>query len=94
LRHATGIVAVGLVDDLHLENGTHMPRLDTDHRQARLSESAVKPLRQWSSFQSNPLEVIGIVLQHLQQSSWFARDLDLANDPARVIHNADARFLD
>jgi hypothetical protein len=35
-----------------------MPRLDTDHRQARLGQRAEKPLRQWPSFQSNPLEVV------------------------------------
>ena len=77
-----------------LQHRPHVPRLDTDHRQVCFAESAVKPLRQWPGFQSNPLEVIGIVLQHLQQSSGFARNLGFANDPARVIHNADARFLD
>src|ERR1022692_4116820 len=71
-----------------------MPRLDADHRQACFRESAEKPLRQRSSFQSNPLEVIGGVLQHRQQSFRLARHLHFPNDPARVIHNADAGLLD
>src|SRR5680860_932156 len=56
LRYAARIVAVRLVD-LRLQHRPHVPRLDTDHRQARFSESAEKPLRQRPSFQSNPLEV-------------------------------------
>src|ERR1019366_1886841 len=71
-----------------------MPRLDADHRQACFRESAEKPLRQRSSFQSNPLEVIGGVLQHRQQSFRLARHLHFPNDPARVIHNPDAGLLD
>src|SRR5512139_2221156 len=67
LRHAARIVAVGLVD-LRLQNSPHVPRLDTYHRQVCFAERAEQPLRQWPGFQSNPLEVIGIVLQHLQQS--------------------------
>src|SRR5437763_1478840 len=47
-----------------------------------------------SGFQSNSLEVVGRVCQHRQQSVGFARDLHFPNDPARVIHNADARLLD
>src|SRR5207247_9891343 len=34
------------------------------------------------------------VPQYRQQSVGFARDLHFPRDPARVIHNADARVLD
>src|SRR5664280_2329056 len=37
LRHATCIVAVGLVD-LGLQHRPHVPRLDTNHRQARFGQ--------------------------------------------------------
>jgi transposase len=47
-----------------------------------------------SSFQSNPLEVVGGVPQYRQQRLGFARHLHFPNNPARVIHNADARLLD
>src|SRR5471032_1635257 len=93
LGHATGIVAVGLVD-LRLQHRPHVPRLDTDHRKARFSERAVKPLRQRPGFQSNPLEAVGGVLQHRQQSVRLARHLHFPNDLARVIHNTDAGLLD
>src|SRR5580692_5922177 len=93
LRHAACIVAVGLVN-LRLQHRPHVPRLDTDHWQARLGESAVKPLRQRSSFQANSLEVVGGILQHRQQSLGFARYLHFPSDLARVIHNADAGLLD
>src|ERR1700693_1636315 len=71
-----------------------MPRLNTNHRQARFRESAEKPLRQRPGFQPDPLEVVGGVLQHSQQSVRFARYLYFPHDPACVIHNADTRFLD
>ena len=93
LRHAARVVAVRLVD-LRLQHRPHVPRLDTDRWQACLGESAEKPLRQRSGFQSNPLEVEGAVLQHLQQSFGFARHPYFADHSARVIHNADTRFLD
>jgi hypothetical protein len=44
LRHAPRIVAVGLVD-LGLQYRPHVPRLDTDHRQACFGKRAEKPLR-------------------------------------------------
>jgi signal transduction histidine kinase len=50
-----------------------MPRLDTDHRKARFSERAVKPLRQRSSFQSNSLEMVGGVRQLAQVQAAQAR---------------------
>src|SRR5260370_30063687 len=93
LRDAARIVAVRLVD-LRLEHRLHVPRLNTDHRQARFGKRAVKPLRQRPGFQSNALEVVGGVLQHRQQRLRFARYLHFPNDLARVIHNADARLLD
>src|SRR5271157_2365543 len=93
LCHATCVVAVGLVD-LCLQHRPHVPRLDADHWQARLGESAVKPLRQRSSFQANSLELVGGILQHRQQSLGFARYPHFPNDLARVIHNADAGLLD
>src|SRR5271165_1862103 len=58
------------------------------------SKSAAKPLRQRSSFQSNPLEVVGGVPQNRQKAFGFARDLHFPNDLACVIHNADAGLLD
>src|SRR6202008_362140 len=69
-------------------------RLDTDHRQPRFSQSAVKPLRQRSRFQSDPLKTMCGVSQDRQQRLRFARNLHFSNDLARLIHNADARVLD
>ncbi len=73
---------------------SHVPRLNTDHRQVGFRERAEQPLRQRSSFQSDPLELIGSSPQNLQQSIGFARDLHFPYDLARLIHNADARVLD
>ena len=93
LRDAAGIVAIGLVD-LRLQHGAHVPRLNTNHRQARFGENAVKPLRQRSGFQPNSLEAIGFVRQHLQESFGLTRHPHFPHNLARIIHNADARFLD
>src|SRR6187397_532333 len=93
LRDATRIVAVRLVD-LRLQRRPHVPRLDADRRQARLGQRTEQPLRQRSSFQPNPLEAVGRVCQHRQQSVGFARYLHFPNDLARVIHNEDAGLLD
>src|SRR5665811_1757372 len=93
LRHAARIVSVRLVD-LRLQHRPHVPRLDTDHRQACFRECTEKPLRQRPSFQSDPFEVVGRVTQYLQESFRFARYLHFPHDPACVIHNADTRLLD
>src|ERR1700683_1909538 len=93
LRHAASVIAVGLVE-LRLEHRTHVPGLNADHRQTCFGESAVKPLRQWSGFQPDPLEAVCGVLQHRQQSLRFARYLHFPNDLAGLIHNADAGLLD
>ena len=93
LCHATRIVAVRLVD-LCLQYRPHVPRLDTDHWQACFGQSTEQPLRQRPGFQSNPLEVIGGVLQHSQQGFRLARHLHFPNDLSHVIHNADAGRLD
>ncbi len=93
LRDAASIVAVRLVD-LRLQHRPHVPRLNTDHRQARFGESAGKPLRQWPGFQSYPLEAVGGVRQDLQQRLGLARHLHFPHDPTRVIHDADTRLLD
>jgi hypothetical protein len=93
LGDAARIVAVGLVD-LRLQHRLHVPRLDTDHRQACFGESAEQPLRQRSGFQSDPLEAVGRVTQNLQQGFRLARYLHFPYDPARVIHNADTGLLD
>src|SRR3974390_2590220 len=53
-----------------------------------------QPLRQWPRFQSDPLEVIGPVLEHLQESVRIALNLRFADNPTCVIHNAQARQLD
>ena len=93
LRHATSVIAVRLVD-LRLQHRPHVPRLDTDHRQPCFGQSAVKPLRQRSRFQSDPLETVCGVPQYRQQRLRFARNLHFSNDLARAIHNTDARVLD
>src|SRR3974390_3249541 len=93
LRHAAGIIAIRLVD-LSLQRGAHVPRLSANDGQARLGQSAEQPLRQWPRFQSDPLEVIGSVLEHLQESVRIALNLRFADNPTRVIHNAQARHLD
>src|SRR2546428_9203892 len=62
------------------------------HRQARFGENAVKPLRQRPSFQSNSLEAIDG--EHLQESFRFTRHPRFPHDLARIIHDADPRFLD
>src|SRR6476661_4814947 len=93
LRHAARIVAIRLVD-LRLQYRSHVPRLDTDRWQACFRESAEKPLRQWSGFQSDPLEEVGGARQNRQQSFRLARNLQFTHNLARVIHNADARVLD
>src|SRR5258708_5393332 len=69
-------------------------RLNTNHRQARFGENAVKPLRQRSSFQPDSLEGIDGVRQNLQQSFRLTRHPRFPHDLARIVHNADARFLD
>jgi hypothetical protein len=63
LRDTAGIVAVRLVD-LCLQYRPHMPRLNTDHRQVGFGKRTEQPLRQRSSFQSDPLEVIGSIPQN------------------------------
>src|SRR5258705_2908169 len=89
LPYAACIVAVRLVD-LRIKHRLHVPRLDTDHWQARFAESAEKPLRQRPSFQSNSLEVVGGIHEHLQQSFRFACHLHFPHDPASLIHDAGA----
>src|SRR3974390_316224 len=93
LRHAAGIIAIRLVD-LSLQRCAHVTRLYANDRQARLGQSAEQPLRQWPRFQSDPFEVIGSVLEHLQESVRIALNLRFADNPTCVIHNAQARQLD
>src|SRR6516225_3064883 len=68
LRDTTRIVAISLVD-LRLQHRPHVPRLNADYRQVGFGECAEQPLRQWSSFQSDPLEVVGKIVQNRQQAS-------------------------
>src|SRR5207342_3664149 len=93
LRYAACVIAVGLVD-LCLQHGPHVPRLNANHREACFGENAVKPLRQRSSFQPNSLEAINGIRKHLQESFGLTRHSHFPHDLARIIHNADARFLD
>src|SRR5436305_12311711 len=93
LCDAAGVVAIGLVD-LCLQHRSHVPCLNTNHRQVCFTERAKQPLRQRSSFQSNPLEAVGSIPQDLQQSIGFARYLHFPYDLSRIIHNADVRLLD
>src|SRR5215471_3871354 len=71
-----------------------MSRLNADHRQARFGKNAVKPLRQRSGFQPNSLEAIEGARQYLQESFRLTRHPRFPHDLARIIDNADARFLD
>src|SRR6266481_8995794 len=91
LCYAARVIAVGLVD-LRLQHGPHVSRLNTNHWQARFGENAVKPLRQGSGFQPNSLEAIDG--EHLQESFRFTRHPRFPHDLARIIHDADPRFLD
>src|SRR5258705_12207034 len=93
LGHAARVVAVGLVD-LRLQHRPHVPRLDTDHRQAGLGKRAKKPLRQWPGFKPYPLEAVEGIRQYRQQSFRLARYLHFPHHPARVIDNANAGLLD
>jgi hypothetical protein len=88
LGDTAGIVAIGLVD-LRLQHRSHVPRLNTDYRQLGFGERTEQPLRQRSSFQSDPLEVVGRIPQNRPQSVGLARDLHLAHNLARTIHNAE-----
>src|SRR6266446_9545305 len=93
LCYAARVIAVCLVD-LRLQHGPHVSRLNTNHWQARFGENAVKPLRQRSGFQPNSLEAIDGVRQNLQESFRLTRHSRFLHDLARIIHDADARFLD
>src|SRR3974390_3218472 len=93
LLHAAGIIAFSFVD-WSLQRCAHVTRLYANDRQARLGQSAEQPLRQWPRFQSDPFEVIGSVLEHLQESVRIALNLRFADNPTCVIHNAQARQLD
>src|SRR5439155_731752 len=46
------------------------------------------------SFQPDSLQVVVRFLQRLQQSFRFARNLYFPDDPACIVHNAEARLLD
>src|SRR3974377_1930624 len=93
LRYAAGIVAIGLVD-LCLQHRSHVPCLNTDHRQVGFTKRAEKPLRQRPSLQSDPLKAVGRIPWYPKQSIGLAGNLNLPNDFTRAIHNADARVLD
>src|SRR5262249_46635008 len=92
LRYAARIVAVRLVD-LRPQHGPHVPCLNTDHRQPCFGEGAVKPLGQRPSLQSNSLEAIDGVRQHLQERITLSCPTPSPHDAPRIIHNADARLL-
>ena len=93
LRDTTGVVAIGLVN-LRLQHRSHVPRLNTDHWQVSFGERTEQPLRQRSSFQSDPLETVGRVPQTREQCIRFARNSHFPRNLSRLIHNADARVLD
>src|SRR5438477_8784182 len=72
-----------------------MCRVSTQITGKLASPSALEqPLRQRPSFQSDPPKAIRRIPQYLQQIVGLARNLNLPNDLARAIHNADARVLD
>src|SRR5438477_11619721 len=72
-----------------------MCRVSTQITGKLASPSALEqPLQQRPSFQSDPLKAIRRIPQYLQQIVGLARNLNLPNDLAHVIHNADARVLD
>src|SRR5258705_4395187 len=93
LGDAARIVAVRVVA-LRLQHRSHVSRLYTDHWWPCFGQSTEQPLRQRSGFQSNSLEAIGRVPKNLQKSLRLAPYLHFPDNPPRVIHNADARFLD
>src|SRR5262249_18624906 len=93
LRDAARVIAVCLID-LCLQCRPHVPRLNAHHRRARFGENAVKPLRQRSGFQPNSLEAIDGVRQRRQQGFRLTCHPRFLHDLARIIHDADARFLD
>src|SRR6516164_524753 len=93
LRDAARIVAISLVD-LRLQHRPHVSCLDTDHRQIGFRERTEQPLRQRSSFQSNPLEAVGRIPQNREQCIRLAGNSHLPCNLSRIIHNADARVLD
>src|SRR5260221_10264097 len=93
VRYAARAVAVRVVD-LRIQHRPHVPRLNADPWQARYGESAVKPLGQRSSFQPNSGQAIDVIGQHLQESFRLTHHPRFPHDLARVIHDADARFLD
>src|ERR1043165_5986255 len=93
LRDATSVIAIRLVD-LRFQHDPSVPCLNTNDRQAGFTKRTEQPLRQRSSFQSDPLKAVGRLPQYLQQSIGFARNLNLSNDLAPTIHNANPRVLD
>src|SRR3954469_18654090 len=78
LRNTARIVAVRLVD-LRLQHRLHVPRLNADHRQSCIGESAEQPLRQRSSLQPNSLEVVGGVLRYLDKYVRGSNGYDAVN---------------
>src|SRR5689334_2749680 len=93
LRYATRVVAISFVD-LRFQCRFHVARFEADHWQACFGKNAEKPLRHWPGFQSDALEAVSAVRQHLKQSFGFSRYLQFSQELAGLIHNADARLLD
>src|SRR3954464_11813585 len=72
-----------------------MCRVSTQITGKPASASALKShCESGPGFQPDPLEAVGGVLQHRQQSFWLARHLHFPHDLACVVHNADAGLLD
>src|SRR6516165_8042013 len=63
LHNTAGIVSIGFVD-LCLQHRSHMPLFNTYPRRSCFSKSTEQPLRQRSSFQSDPLEAVRLARQN------------------------------
>jgi len=67
-----------------------VPRLQQFHRKPRLRHSRMEPLRQRSSFQSDPLCRRAICREPADQRLGLAQHLGLTNDPPLRVDNANA----
>lgn len=88
LGYSTRIVAVRLIR-LGFQKGLGMPGLDADHRQSCLGKSFIEPLRQWSGFKTDPLNLPLRVLDHRDQILRVRGNLRLPTNLACLINNAD-----
>src|SRR6266568_4009523 len=70
-----------------------MPRLQQFHRQPRFPQRPIKPLRQWTRLQPDPLQVYAKRAQPGDQGHRLACHLALANNLAARVNNAYVRAV-